>query len=209
MEVEKREVGELTDIEVQEVSFVGRPANQRKFVLYKNEEGGDTMAEDEAKVEEVVEPEVEKALSEHDKNAAEGAIKILRKRSTFASVVDSLRKLVGGTTEKEAELEEEVKSEEEVTKTEAIEKERDAAIAKAAEEKARADEAEAKLAEAKKAERKGELETIAKDMDGEPEKVLDYLTKMEGKGNPVPGRRRTRQDPPTKGDGSQHTDKRK
>ena len=160
--MEKREVGELQDIEVEEVSLVGHPANMRKFLLIKKEEG--QMGE-----EEVV--EAEKALSDHDHNAIQGALKILGKISAVKDIVKLLEKFTGGKTQKEENLEDEKKFEEEVTKRVEVEKERD-------NEKERADKAEVAIAELKKSDRKRELAEIAKSLDGDEEKNTAYLERL-------------------------------
>ena len=160
--MEKREIGELQDIDVMEISLVGQPANMRKFLLVKNEE-------EQMEEEEVV--ETEKALSGHDQNAIQGALKLLGKISAVKDIVKLLEKFTGGKTQKEENLEDEKKVEEEVTKRVEAEKERDT-------EKTRADEAEAKLVELKKADKKRELVEIAKSLDGDEEKNTAYLERL-------------------------------
>lgn len=158
----KREIGELQDIDVMEVSLVGHPANMRKFLLIKNEE-------EQVEEDEVV--EAEKALSDHDQNAIQGALKLLGKISAVKDIVKLLEKFTGRKTQKEDNLEDEKKLEEEVTKRAEVEKERDV-------EKSRADEAEAKLTELKKADKKRELAEIAKSLDGDEGKNTAYLERL-------------------------------
>ena len=162
--MEKREIGELQDIDVMEVSLVGQPANMRKFLLVKNEE-------EQVEEEEVVAEDIKKELSGHDHNAIQGAIKLLGKISAVKDIVKLLEKFTGGKTQKEEKLEDEKKVEEEVTKRVEAEKERDT-------EKTRADEAEAKLTELKKADKKRDLVEIAKSLDGDEEKNTAYLERL-------------------------------
>lgn len=164
------EGAELTEIDVFEVSLVGKPANKRSFLLLKNEGG---------EVDEIKE-DVEKALSEHDANAVKGALNLLKKIPSLKSIVDSLNKLVKGDLTKEEPMEE-VKVEEKVEepkvekadveiqkKVEALEKElRDAS--------GRADRAESKISDLEKANRTRELTEIAKNFVGDSTENLAYL----------------------------------
>jgi len=141
------EGAELTEIDVFEVSLVGKPANKRSFLLLKNEGG---------EVDEIKE-DVEKALSEHDANAVKGALNLLKKIPSLKSIVDSLNKLVKGDLTKEEPMEE-VKVEEKVEEPK-VEK-ADVEIQKKVEAKAN---------------RTRELTEIAKNFVGDSTENLAYL----------------------------------
>jgi len=163
---------ELTEIDVFEVSLVGKPANKRSFLLLKSE-GGEVT-------EEITEEEIEKNLSEHDANAVKGALNLLKRIPSLKSIVDSLNKLVKGDLTKEEPMEE-VKVAEKVEdpkvekadveiqkKIEALEQELKAVVS-------RAETAETKVSDLEKANRIRELTEIAKNFVGDAVENLAYL----------------------------------
>ena len=103
----------LEDLDIYEVSLVGSPANKRRYLLVKSEEGGDEMS-DEANVAAVA--DIEKAeLTEEQANAIKGAVNILGKyadklsaklKAAIATLEESVAKAMGGKKEEEDEEEE-------------------------------------------------------------------------------------------------------
>lgn len=92
---------ELRDIEIEEISFVGRPSNNKRFIFYKSEEGGNEMENKEEtkdgqvvkeETQEVDNQEIEKKLSEKVVNAVENAIKELK--SVRRSLPEGIKEII-------------------------------------------------------------------------------------------------------------------
>jgi hypothetical protein len=98
------ETNRLTDLNVAEVSLVGRPANKRSFLVFKSAEGGNKMPEINEQILEVLKAELPKEmeaelvkanLSEKAVDAVKGALKILSayKSEMPADILGTLAKL--------------------------------------------------------------------------------------------------------------------
>ncbi len=164
----------LSDIDVEEVSLVGKPANRRKFLLFKSE-GGEHMDD-----KEVIGEEIEKASNEHEKNAAKGALNILGKFTKFNDVVKLLQKILSGSAEKEdkEEVSDEIKEKVE-EKDKEVEK---VDLQKANDElKERVEKAEARVADLEKSDKRRKVEDIAKSLDGDKDETITYLEELAEK----------------------------
>ena len=159
-----QETHELSDLDIFEVSLVGKPANLRKFLVVKNDEGR------------VNETGVAQLLPEDEGEAVKGVMNILEKVTGAKDFFKHLAKLISGSTEKPVKQEEtkEVKTMADEKKLDADAKlvalttERDA-------EKDKLAKAETRIAELEKAERKRKLTEIAKSFDGKFEDNIKYL----------------------------------
>lgn len=90
-------MGRLEDVSALEVSLVGKPANNRKFLLFKSEKGGGKMGEDfiEKQMEDM---DLNPDLSSDAEGAVVGAIKMLNDyfEELPESFTNQLLGLVGG-----------------------------------------------------------------------------------------------------------------
>ena len=100
------EATRLTELEVAEVSLVGKPANKRSFLIFKSQEGGNTMADVNEQILEVLKADLPKdaeitaeltkaKLNEKAIDAVKSALKILSayKQDMPNDVMDRLAKL--------------------------------------------------------------------------------------------------------------------
>ena len=103
-----KERNRLTDLEVAEVSLVGKPANQRSFLVFKEEEGGNKQMPDvNEKILEILQEELPEnivsqledgeleQLAEEELEALRSAIKLLRayKQELPENVLETLAEL--------------------------------------------------------------------------------------------------------------------
>jgi len=165
----KKDANELTDLDVLEVSLVGSPANKRKFLLLKNQEGFNM---DEERNEELEDKDISKSLTEEHQNAVKGAMNLLKKVPNIKDILGQLAKFISGGTSKKEE-DEKVPEAKEVDK-ELTQKSEDTEIKLVTLEKER-DGLKARIEDLEKADRRRQLEVIAKTFDGKSEDNLAYL----------------------------------